>query len=113
MTNQLVLAPSHPAQFDLDCVGPPRVFRGEDAAAHHELLGQICAALQPRDVLEQIWVRDIVDLVWEIFRLRRMKTEFMNEGASDGLNIVLEKRAGLRSGAKTQAPRATSSPARL
>ena len=98
MTEQLVLPPSLPAPFDLDCVAPPRVFRGEDADGYHALLGRICAALRPADVLEQIWVRDVADLVWEIFRLRRMKTEFMNEAAGDGLSIVLEKRGSLPGG---------------
>jgi hypothetical protein len=96
-----MLPPSLPPQFDLDCFGPPRVFRGEDAGDYHELLGRICAALEPRDVLEQIWVRDVADLVWEICRLRRMKTEFMNEAAGDGVNIVLEKRSGLPGGGKS------------
>ena len=27
--------------------------------------------LQPSDLLEHIWIRDIVDLVWEVNRLRR------------------------------------------
>jgi hypothetical protein len=89
----LPLPPASP--FDLDCIAPPRVFAGEDAAGYEALLARVRTTLQPRDVLEEIWTRDIVDLVWEIFRLRRMKTEFMNEATGDGLGIVLDKRRQL------------------
>jgi hypothetical protein len=33
------------------------------------------------DIFEEIWVRDIVDLVWEAFRLRRLKACLMTTGA--------------------------------
>ena len=69
MTEQIALPASHPRHFDLDCIGPPGLFEGEDAAGYDNLLARIWGALQPRDVFEQIWARDIVDLVWEIFRL--------------------------------------------
>jgi hypothetical protein len=29
--------------------------------------------LKPSDIVEEIWVRDVVDLTWEIFRGRRVK----------------------------------------
>src|ERR1700680_24366 len=51
--------------------GPPPLIEGEDAAAYDELLTRVSAAVKPADILEDIWVRDIVDLVWHAFRLRR------------------------------------------
>jgi hypothetical protein len=57
--------------------GPPPLIEGDDRAAYDELLAQISAAVKPADILEDIWVRDIVDLVWEIFRLRRLKVNLM------------------------------------
>src|SRR5215468_3028624 len=92
MTEQIALPASQPRHFDLDCIGPPGLFEGEDAAGYDNLLARIWGALQPRDVFEQIWARDIVDLVWEIFRLRRMKAQFMREAAPDSLAKVLDKR---------------------
>ena len=40
------------------------------------LLARISGTLQPADVLEDIWVRDVVDLAWEIMRLRRQSVRF-------------------------------------
>jgi hypothetical protein len=34
-----------------------------------------------RDSLEEIGIRDVVDLVWETFRLRRMKATMMTDAA--------------------------------
>ena len=92
MTEQIALPAAHPRHFDLDCIGPPALFEGEDAAGYDTLLTRIWGTLQPRDVFEQIWARDIVDLVWEIFRLRRMKAQFMRETAHESLGKVLDKR---------------------
>jgi hypothetical protein len=58
--------------------GPPPLIEGEDAAAYDELLVRISAAVKPADILEDIWVREIVDLVWSAFRLRRFKTSPIN-----------------------------------
>jgi hypothetical protein len=70
--------------------GPPPLIEGDDRAAYEELLAQISAAVKPADIVEDIWVRDIVDLVWEIFRLRRLKVNLMAATASKGLQNMLE-----------------------
>jgi hypothetical protein len=70
--------------------GPPPLVEGDDRAAYEELLAQISAAVKPADILEDIWVHDIVDLVWEIFRLRRLKVNLMAATASKGLQSRLE-----------------------
>lgn len=53
--------------------------------------------LKPSDILEQIWVRDVVDLTWEVLRLRRLKAQFLTATAHEGLALVL----GPLLGAKT------------
>jgi hypothetical protein len=77
---------------DCTCLGPPPLIAGEDAAGYDELLARIAGTLQPADMLEQIWVRDVVDLVWEIFRLRRLKSALLSEAAYEGLKRVLGDR---------------------
>jgi hypothetical protein len=57
--------------------GPPPLLEGEDAAAYNELLARVSGAVKPSDVIEEIWVRDIVDLTWEIFRWRRLKAKVL------------------------------------
>src|SRR5262249_25358228 len=53
--------------------GPPLLFEGEDAAAYDELLGRICAAVKPADIIDEIFIADIVALEWDVLRLRRLK----------------------------------------
>jgi len=61
-------------------LGARPLVQGENLRSYDQLLERICATLQPRDSLEEIWVRDIVDLVWEGFRLRRAKALLMTDG---------------------------------
>jgi hypothetical protein len=70
--------------------GPPPLIEGEDIAAYRKLLAEVSATVKPTDVLEEIWVHDIVDLVWEIWRLRRLKTNLLAATAHKGLQTVLE-----------------------
>src|SRR5712675_2430684 len=77
--------PAHALPSDCTCLGPPPLIAGEDAAGYDELLARISGTLQPADMLEQIWVRDVVDLVWDIFRLRRLKSALLTEAAHEGL----------------------------
>jgi hypothetical protein len=67
----------------------PPLIQGESSAGYDELLARICETLQPSDVLEQIWMRDIVDLTWEVFRLRRLKASLMSAAAHEGMAEVL------------------------
>jgi hypothetical protein len=46
--------------------------------------------VKPADILEEIWVRDIVDLVWEAWRLRRLKAALMAANAHRGLSAALD-----------------------
>ena len=74
----------------LALLGPPPLFDGEDTAAYDELLARISGAVKPSDIFEEIWVRDIVDLVWEAFRLRRLKANLMTATAYKGLEQILK-----------------------
>jgi hypothetical protein len=57
--------------------GDPPLMRGEDVGAYNKLLDQFAELVEPRDVLEWWWVRDITDHTWEIRRLRRFKVLFV------------------------------------
>ena len=71
-------------------LGPPPLFEGEDTAAYDELLARISGAMKPADIFEEVWVRDIVDLSWEVLRLRRLKASLMTATAYEGLHKILE-----------------------
>jgi hypothetical protein len=69
--------------------GPPPLLEGEDAATYDELLLQVTTSVRSSDILEEIWVRDIIDLSWEILRLRRLKISLVAAEIPDALRVVL------------------------
>ena len=71
-------------------LGGSPLIRGENVRSYDELLERICATLQPRDSLEEIWIHDIVDLVWGTFRLRRAKASLMTDAARRELERQLD-----------------------
>jgi hypothetical protein len=54
--------------------GEPPLLRNEDPGIYEKLARQISQTVAPIDVIEWLWVKDILDLSWEIRRLRRFKT---------------------------------------
>jgi len=64
------------------------LLENEDTAAYEEIFTRISAVVKPADFLEEIWVRDVVALVWEAFRLRRLKTCLLETAAPHGLARV-------------------------
>ncbi|HLH97209.1 MAG TPA: hypothetical protein VKW08_19025 [Xanthobacteraceae bacterium] len=71
--------------------GPAPLAEGEDAEAYDELLLRISAGVRPADILEEIWVRDVVDLTWEALRLRRLKAAVLTMSARTALAENLGK----------------------
>jgi hypothetical protein len=53
--------------------GPPLLLEGEDAAAYDEFLIRIRAALNPVDIIDDMFIADVVSLEWEVLRWRRLK----------------------------------------
>ena len=95
MTDRSGLPTTRPLPHDLTFFGSPAVLDGEDAAGYEGLLARISDTLQPGDILEEIWVRDVGDLIWEILRLRRLKAQLMKEATYDGVKKVLDPRDSL------------------
>lgn len=94
------LAPAEPPRAeppaDLQSLfGPAPLLAGEDASAYEALKGQIRAAVAPNDVIEEIWVRDVLDLLWETMRLRRLKAKLMQAAAHEGLDKLLRPLTGM------------------
>jgi hypothetical protein len=80
VTKKLELEPSASSPRDLkSLLGPPLLLEGEDAGAYDALYGHIRTAVAPRDVLEEIWARDVVDNLWEMLRLKRLKVSLMRD----------------------------------
>src|SRR5262245_52946843 len=86
MTNEAKTASNPPPQQAettshqrLVSLAPPPLLKGEDRTAYDTVIKKVCDAVMPADMIEDILVRDIVDLVWEALRLRRLKVALMNE----------------------------------
>jgi hypothetical protein len=86
------------------------LFAGEDAAAYDSLLGRLSDVVKPADVIEEMWLRDLVELSWEVTRLRRTKAEFVNSSAHRGLRKLLDPLLGWKQGQDLTAQWATQDP---
>jgi hypothetical protein len=57
--------------------GSPVLLAGEDDAAFQELLSRVCAVAKPVDIIDEMFVADVVSLEWEVLRWRRLKSSLM------------------------------------
>lgn len=71
--------------------GPPPLLEGEDAALYEDLLGRMCAAVKPVDIIDEIFVADVVFLEWEIVRLRRLKFSLLQASVHKELESFLNE----------------------
>jgi len=70
--------------------GPPPILQGEDAHAYEELATRVCRAVKPTSIIEEMWIRDIADLTWEITRLRKIVARLISDNVPDLLETLLE-----------------------
>jgi hypothetical protein len=63
---------------------------GEDERAYAALLARVRYDVGPKDILEEFWARDVVDLLWETLRLRRMKASLVAVSTRNALVEILE-----------------------
>src|ERR1700712_5138185 len=73
----------------LDCFGPAPLFDGEDSAGYDDLLARVSGAIKPADIIEEIWIRDIVGLSWEGLRLRRARAAVLASSRYFGVQNLL------------------------
>jgi hypothetical protein len=85
----LPLPSAAPLPAIVECLGRPPLVPGDNSAAYDTLLARVTGTVRPRDVLEEAWVRDVVDLLWEAVRLRRFKAALMTACADEGLQKLL------------------------
>lgn len=94
--------------------GPAPVIAGEDPAEYNELLIHVSTAVKAADIIDDAFVRDITDHLWETRRLRRLRADLMNglviQALSKELDIILgagaEDAAELLRNWKARNPRA-------
>lgn len=70
------------------------LIQGERAEDYDELLARVASAVGPTDVIEAVWVRDIVDLIWEGQRLRRLKASLLMLARRQAVMRLLDRSHG-------------------
>ena len=50
-------------------------------------------AVRPSDFIEEIWARDLADVSWSLFRLRRIQAAFLSTKVSDDASEAANKEA--------------------
>jgi hypothetical protein len=58
------------------------------------MLKQTSDAVKPTDIIDEFSVRDIVDVTWELLRLRRNKAELLTANMHRGLKQILDPLCG-------------------
>jgi hypothetical protein len=69
---------------------------GEDPTLYDALLARVREAVRPFDIIEHIWVKDIVDLVWEMQRWRRLRAATFAQAHREVLREALNDLLGAR-----------------
>src|SRR6266567_1916377 len=71
-------------------LGEPPLLISEDPGAYEFLLATFANAVRPTDPIEWIYVKDCVDLTWEIQRIRRAKAGIIDVARKEALRSILE-----------------------
>jgi hypothetical protein len=70
--------------------GDPPVLSTENRDAYDSLLARLAIEIEPREIMEWLWVRDLPDLTWQILRLRRVITSVLNISFKPALIQILD-----------------------
>jgi hypothetical protein len=70
-------------------IAPASLLPGEDEVGYAGLSAHLLAAVKPTDFIEELLVRDAIDLTWGILRLRRMKAGLLGAVAGKGVCEIL------------------------
>jgi hypothetical protein len=73
-----------------EILGAPALLKAESAAAYSALYDQVRSVLMPQDVIDELWVREYVELTWEGLRLRRLKIKLYTVGRPAAIQAALE-----------------------
>jgi hypothetical protein len=72
--------------------GQPLLLEGEDPAAYEELLARLYAAIKPVDVIDEIFIDDMISLQWDVLRWRRSKSSLIRANGLAALERFLSKK---------------------
>jgi hypothetical protein len=70
-------------------IAPVPLLPGEQEADYATHVARIVAAAKPRDAIEDLLTRDVIDLSWEVLRLRRLKAGLLRGAIGSGISQVM------------------------
>jgi hypothetical protein len=85
--------PASDALSRANLFGPPPIIEGEKAKDYRKLLERVFDAVEPADFIEEIWARDLADVTWSMFRLRRILAALLDNKVWDEVNDEASSRA--------------------
>jgi hypothetical protein len=65
------------------------ILKTEDEEIYWKCMERVVKCVEPQDIIEWLWIKDIVDLSWEILRLRRLKIDLVEIDREDQ-NAIIE-----------------------
>lgn len=84
--------PVQPHRTDDDslvALGAPALLHGESRSAFDRVLADVRAAVGPTEIIEEFFVADVVTVVWEASRWRRLRDSLLSSSMANGLRDVL------------------------
>jgi hypothetical protein len=76
--------------FDILNSTPPLLF-GESAEQFEHLRAELEQEIKPKGIIERIYLNDVLALMWEIVRLRRIKTNIIRNARLAALEIIIAR----------------------
>ena len=70
-------------------IAPAPLLPGEQEPEYATHVARIVALARPRDAIEDLLTRDVIDLSWEVLRLRRLKAGLLRGAIGSGINAVM------------------------
>ena len=70
-------------------IAPAPLLPGEQEADYAEFALAIVKAAHPKDAIEDLLTRDVIDLSWEVLRLRRLKAGLLRGAISSSIYQVM------------------------
>jgi hypothetical protein len=69
----------------------PRMLWGESAEQFADLLAELTLEIKPRGIIERIYVNDLREIVWDISRFRRFKTDIILNARPAALHTIIRQ----------------------
>jgi hypothetical protein len=71
-------------------LGPCPLLHGEDEQGYQVLYDRFREEVEPHDLIDELYIRDVVDQTWEIQRLRKIRLGLMRNGQAQAVKQITD-----------------------